>query len=772
MKASIGTDLVASVVVFLVALPLCIGVAAASGVPVALGIISGIIGGLVVGFLPGSSLQVSGPAAGLAVLVLEFVTEHGVGLLGPVVLVSGLLQMALGALRAGRIFQSISVSVVQGMLAGIGVPLILSQTYAMVDSKQLGTALKNIAGLPDLAAAVAGDAHKAAALVLGLMALVLCFAWKKVPEPLGKVPAPLIAVMLGCVIGAMPGFEVKKVSFGNMLDAVTFVTPSALGHLLDPALLTMIVTFTVIASAESLFSAAAVDRMHTGPRTKYNAELFSQGVGNTIAGLLGALPLTAVIVRSAANVQAGAKTKISRILHGAWLLGFGLLLPGLLGLIPVSVLAGVLLHAGWKLFNPPAFKQMWQTDRGEGIVMLITTGAIVVANLLEGVLAGLAVAIVLVALRMSRMTIKRTTTDDTGRIELKGNATFLRLPKLIDALGSIADKPRVHVDASGLSHLDLACRSQIEEWAEQRRKSGALHVDVRLPEERGSGTKGAGEEREPVGVEERGPVVAEERGPVVAEVVADTLETEVTEVRATVRAGAERGGRGGLSGLDGLGGSGGREAEGLVRPFAATGAGAAPPVPGGVGLAAGGQAAGGQGQGHPMGQGFAHGQPVHAGQPMQSGQPSHTGQPAHPSYPSHPVHPVHPVHLGHVAHPVHPGQPVHGVPAQGHPGHQHGAGHAGHPGHGGQPVHGAHPGHGGHPGHLPHPAQAHPGQAHPGQAHQPHPGHPHPASPPQQPWTGPTPDPYGPYAQPGQGTGYWGPEDEWAAQQYGEGTRR
>ncbi|MEU9334260.1 SulP family inorganic anion transporter [Streptomyces sp. NPDC048290] len=678
-SASFGTDLVASVVVFLVALPLCIGVAAASGVPVALGIISGIIGGLVVGFLPGSSLQVSGPAAGLAVLVLEFVTEHGVGLLGPVVLVSGLLQMALGALRAGRIFQSISLSVVQGMLAGIGVPLILSQTYAMVDSKQLGTALKNIAGLPDLAAAVAGDAHKAAALVLGLMALVLCFVWKKVPAPLSKVPAPLIAVVLGCVIGAMPGFEVKKVSFGNMLDAVTFVTPSALSHLLDPALLTMIVTFTVIASAESLFSAAAVDRMHTGARTKYNAELFSQGVGNTIAGLLGALPLTAVIVRSAANVQAGAKTKISRILHGAWLLGFGLLLPGLLGLIPVSVLAGVLLHAGWKLFNPPAFKQMWQTDRGEGIVMLITTGAIVVANLLEGVLAGLAVAIVLVALRMSRMTIKRTTTDDTGRLELKGNATFLRLPKLIEALESIADKPRVHVDASGLSHLDLACRSQIEEWAEQRRKSGALHVDVRLPHDGsgGSGGKDAKESGEA------------ERGPVAAEAVADTLET------ATVRPGTE--------------------GENLVHPYAT-----APTA---------------DGHPHPMGQGYAQGQPGQAGQavpPPRSYQP-----PYPPPYPqAQPVHPAHQVH------PVHPVHPVHAAPT--HPGHVHGTGHPGH--------HTAHP--------------THPAQTHPGQAHQPHPHTHHPAPP------APAPDPYGPYVQPGQGTGYWGPEDDWAAQQYGEGTRR
>ncbi|MGW1978441.1 SulP family inorganic anion transporter [Streptomyces sp. NPDC001889] len=484
LASSFSADFTASIVVFLVALPLCIGVAAASGVPVALGIITGIVGGLIVGFLPGSSLQVSGPAAGLAVLVLEFVTEHGVGLLGPVVLISGILQMILGTLKMGRVFQSISVSVVQGMLAGIGVPLILSQMYALVDAKQLGTALKNIAGLPGLASDVLGNRQMGAALLLGVMALALCFLWRKVPAPLNKVPAPLVAVILGSAIALLPGFDVKKVSFGNMLDAVDFVGPSALGGLIDPAVLTMIVTFTVIASAESLFSAAAVDRMHTGPRTKYNAELFSQGVGNTICGFLGALPMTAVIVRSAANVQAGARTKVSRVLHGAWLLGFGLLLPGLLGLIPVTVLAGVLLHAGWKLFNPPAFVQMWRTDRGEGFVMITTTLAIVVANLLEGVLAGLAVAIVLTALRMSKMTVRRTTDGDTGRLELRGNATFLRLPRLIEELESISGKDRVCVDASGISHLDLACRSQIEEWADQRRRGGTGEVEILFPGDR------------------------------------------------------------------------------------------------------------------------------------------------------------------------------------------------------------------------------------------------------------------------------------------------
>ncbi|MGW6456143.1 SulP family inorganic anion transporter [Streptomyces sp. NPDC055078] len=481
MFSSLSSDIPSSLVVFLVALPLCIGVAAASGVHPALGLIPGIIGGIIVGFLPGSTLQVTGPAAGLAVLCLEFVTEHGVGLLGPVVLLSGVCQMILGMLKMGRLFQSISVSVVQGMLAGIGVPLILSQMYAMVDSKQLGTALKNIGGLPDLASAVLGDKQKGAALLLGIMALAICFLWKNVPQPISKIPAPLVIVVLGSIIAAFPGFDVKKVEFGKLTDALHFVPISSFSHILDPAVLMMVVTFTVIASAESLFSAAAVDRMHSGPRTQYNKELFSQGVGNTVSGLLGALPMTAVIVRSAANLNAGAKTKLSRILHGVWLLGFGLLLPGLLGMIPITVLAGVLLHAGWKLFNPPSFVAMWKKDRGEGIVMIITTLAIVVANLLEGVLAGLAVAVVLTALRMSQMTIRKTTDGDTGRLELRGNATFLKLSKLIDALDSISDKDRVHVDGRGISHLDMACRAQIEEWGEQRRKAGAEHVEILLP---------------------------------------------------------------------------------------------------------------------------------------------------------------------------------------------------------------------------------------------------------------------------------------------------
>ncbi|MEU0986825.1 SulP family inorganic anion transporter [Streptomyces sp. NPDC005953] len=736
LTSALSTDFSASIVVFLVALPLCIGVAAASGVPVALGIISGIVGGLIVGFLPGSNLQVSGPAAGLAVLVLEFVTEHGVGMLGPVVFISGILQMILGMLKLGRMFQSISLSVVQGMLAGIGVPLILSQMYALVDSKQLGTALKNLAGLPNLVSDVLGDRDKGAALILGVMALVICFMWKKVPAPISKVPAPLVAVILGAIIAAFPGFDgVKKVSFGSMIDAVNFIGPSQLGQLFDPAILMMIVTFTVIASAESLFSAAAVDRMHTGAPTKYNAELFSQGVGNTVCGLLGALPMTAVIVRSAANVQAGAKTKLSRILHGAWLLGFGLLLPGLLGLIPITVLAGVLLQAGWKLFNPPAFLAMWKKDRAEGAIMFITTLAIVVTNLLDGVVAGLAVAIILTAIRMSHMTIRTTTDGDMGRLELKGNVTFLRLPKLIDALETIQDKERVYIDGSGISHLDMACRAQIEEFAEQRRKAGAEHVECILP---GDPT-----------VQKVDEVVVPDE-PVTEEFDTPVKDTQQQPAQPT--------------------------------PYAPD------PAPAPAFQHTAHTAAPNYGHAH-----VAHGSP-YARQHQHAQQHQHNNQ--HPHAPQHPQHTQnqHPQHVQHAqnqhAHPQHTQYqyPQYPHPEQNyphapqHPNHQYGMGGQGpvRPLHQ-QPQYSQHsqvhipnqahgPQHNGvHNGQQPAP---HDGQQQmPPQGYAPPPGY----GPQETPYQGtPMVQGYGPqgYQQPPQG-GYWGPNDDWAVQQqHDEGTRR
>lgn len=481
-KADLATEITASLVVFLVALPLCIGVAVASGVPAELGIISGVIGGLVVGVARGSTLQVSGPAAGLAALVAETVMEFGVAMLGVIVLFSGILQIILGLVKLGRFFQAISLAVVQGMLAGIGLPLMFSQAYPAADAKAPGTPLENMAGIPGLISDTVSNPQTLIAAGLAILTVVLSFMWKNVPGPIKKVPAALVAVGIGIAVAAMPGVEVKTLQVGNLLASVDVPGAEQFAGLADPGIITAILTFTVIASAESLFTAAAVDRMHDGPRTRYNPELIAQGAGNTVAGLLGALPITAVVARSSANVQAGAKTRMSRTLHGLWLLAFALLLPQVLALIPISVLAGVLIHSGWKLFAPHEFPKMWRQDRGEFAVMTLTTLVIVATALLEGVLFGLAAGIVLAAVRMSQTVIKQHIEDDTAKVVMAGNATFLRLPQVIEALEAAAEagKPRIRLDLTGVTHLDHACRSQVEEFTTQQRGKG-LRVELLMP---------------------------------------------------------------------------------------------------------------------------------------------------------------------------------------------------------------------------------------------------------------------------------------------------
>ncbi|MFF4574411.1 SulP family inorganic anion transporter [Streptomyces sp. NPDC001410] len=497
--ADLATEITASLVVFLVALPLCIGVAVASGVPAELGIISGVIGGLVVGAVRGSTLQVSGPAAGLAALVAQTVAERGVAVLGVIVLFSGLLQMVLGLVRLGRMFQAISLAVVQGMLAGIGLPLMFSQVYPMSDAKAPGKPLANMSGVPGLVADTAADPQALIAAGLGVVTIVLGFLWKKAPGPVKKIPAALVAVGIGMAVAALPGVHVKTLRVGSLADSVTVPGPEQFAGLADAGIITAILTFTVIASAESLFTAAAVDRMHTGPRTLYNAELIAQGAGNTIAGLLGALPITAVVARSSANVQAGAKTRLSRTLHGLWLLAFALLLPQVLALIPISVLAGVLVHSGWKLFAPEEFPKMWRQDRGEFAVMTLTTVVIVATALLEGVLVGLAAGVVLAALRMSQAVVRHHVEDDTAKVVVAGNATFLRLPRLIDALEQAAasGRPRIRLDLLGVTHLDHACRTQIDEFVAQQRGAG-LRVELLMPDATGPAAGGPSPGTEPV----------------------------------------------------------------------------------------------------------------------------------------------------------------------------------------------------------------------------------------------------------------------------------
>ncbi|GBP98978.1 transmembrane sulfate transport protein [Streptomyces spongiicola] len=473
-RRTLRADVTASLVVFLVALPLCVGVAVASGVPAELGLITGIVGGLVTGLLPGSSLQVSGPAAGLTVLVFTAVSDYGLPALGVIVLGAGLIQVALGALRLGRWFRAISLAVVQGMLAGIGLVLIAGQLYALADAKAPGGGLADLAGLPRLVLATLTSQQALLALAVGVGTARLIAVWPRVSGRAGVVPGALVAVGAATALTALLDLPISRVEVRGLLHAIQPPGLSDAARLADVGLAATVVAFALIASAESLFSANAVDRLHSGRRTDYDKELVAQGAGNTVCGLLGSLPMTAVIVRSSANVRAGARTKLSRVLHGVWLLIFVALLPQALSYVPTAALAGVLIHAGWKLIPVREIRPLWRDHRGEAVVLLVTAAAIVTTNMFEGVLIGLLLAVVKTAWAMSHVHIS---VSDTGagagggsggvRVRLTGNATFLRLPRILDTLEALPQR-HVELDLSGVRHLDHACMTALQGWADER----------------------------------------------------------------------------------------------------------------------------------------------------------------------------------------------------------------------------------------------------------------------------------------------------------------
>ncbi|MFF5185633.1 SulP family inorganic anion transporter [Streptomyces sp. NPDC000345] len=473
-------DLFASLVVFLVALPLCVGVALASGVPAELGLVTGIVGGLVAGALPGSSLQVSGPSAGLTVLVYEAVREYGVQALGVIVLAAGLVQLGLGALRLGRWFRAVSVAVVQGMLAGIGLVLVAGQVYALGDAAAPPGGLGKLAGLVSLPGRVDW-----VALSVGGASMVVLLLWGRWRRGARLVPAPLVAVALASAVTWGFDLEVRRVRVQGLWDAVRVPETADLGRLTEVGVVGTVVAFALIASAEALFSAAAVDRLHDGRRTDYNRELMAQGAGNAVCGVLGALPMTAVVVRSAAGgapsggVRAGARTKASRVLHGVWLLLFTAVVPGVLGVIPVAALAGLLVHAGCRLVPVREVRTLWSGHRGEVVVLGVTAVAIVVGNLFEGVLVGLGLAVAKTAWEISHVHVETEDRGDAGIVvRVLGHATFLRLPKLLDALDALPADREVRLELGGLRHVDHACAAALEGWAAARERRAGRQGEV------------------------------------------------------------------------------------------------------------------------------------------------------------------------------------------------------------------------------------------------------------------------------------------------------
>ncbi len=292
--------------------------------------------------------------------------------------------------------------------------------------------------------------------------------WKRLPKKVQTVPGALAAVVLATLATLAFNLPVATVEVKGLLGSIQPPGLDAFGELANIGILGTILAFTLIASAESLFSAAAVDRLHDGPRTEYDKELMAQGAGNAVCGALGALPMTAVIVRSSANLQAGAKTKASRVLHGVWLLLFAALLPAALALIPLPALAGILVHAGWKLIPFREIVSLWRDHRGEALILVVTAVAIVAVNMFEGVLIGLALSVAKTAWEASHIKLE-VIDKGAGPIQayLSGNATFLRLPKILDNLEALPQDRPIELDLSGLHHLDHACRTALENWAQR-----------------------------------------------------------------------------------------------------------------------------------------------------------------------------------------------------------------------------------------------------------------------------------------------------------------
>lgn len=483
-ESTLGADALASVVVFLVALPLCMGIAIASGQPPAAGIITGIVGGLVVGALSGCPLQVSGPAAGLSVVVWEIGQHEGVKGLAIVVTLAGLIQLCAGALRLGQWFRAVPPAVIHGMLAGIGILIFASQFHVMVDDAPRGSGIKNLITVPQAVykglVPEADKTHHLAALT-GIVTLITLVLWQMIPSRrLKKIPAQLVAVIAGSLMAAWYALPIRYVEVpSSLMSAVKPLPADAWALAGSFEIWTLAFAVAVVASAETLLSAGAVDRLHSGERTSYNKELVAQGIGNTLCGLIGGLPMTGVIVRSKANVDAGGKSRLSTMLHGTWLVVAVVAFPWLLKMVPVACLAGLLVYTGIKLVNPDHIRELYKNAPVDLGIYLATVAGIVGTDLLKGVVIGLVLSAARLLYTFSHLGVA---TDGDERnvqvVRLEGVATFLLLPRLAASLEAVPQGKRVRIDAANLDYIDHACLELIEDWIRQREaEGGRVEVD-------------------------------------------------------------------------------------------------------------------------------------------------------------------------------------------------------------------------------------------------------------------------------------------------------
>lgn len=490
----------AGVVVFLVALPLCLGVALASGAPLFSGILSGIVGGIVVGLLSGSHTSVSGPAAGLTAVVAGQIASLGsfdAFLLA--VVVAGLIQIVFGLARAGFLASFFPGSVIKGLLAAIGLIIILKQiphvlghdadpegemSFSQPDQRNTFTEFLDLPG----------DLHLGPA-VIGLASLALLMWWNS-SKTLKRIPAPppLVVVLLGVTVGqwfnrlgapwAIESSHLVQVPVADDLAAFWgFLLRPDFSQWNNPAVYSAALTIALVATLESLLNLEAVDKLDPRQRVSPpNRELLAQGVGNTVAGLIGGIPVTSVIVRSSVNINAGGHSKLSAILHGCLLLGSVMLLPQWLNTIPLSCLAAILLATGIKLASPALFKQMWDDGRYQFVPFAVTVVAIVMTDLLIGVIIGLGVSTAFILnsnLRRPLRQIKeRRLSGDVLHIELANQVSFLNRASLDQALNGVPRGGHVLLDASHSDYIDPDILAIIREYKERTAPARGVHVSL------------------------------------------------------------------------------------------------------------------------------------------------------------------------------------------------------------------------------------------------------------------------------------------------------
>lgn len=473
-----GADVSASIAVFLIALPLSLGIALATGAPLESGLVAAAVGGIVAGALGGAPLQVSGPAAGLTVVTAELIQRYGWRTTCAITVMAGIAQLGLGCLRVARTALAVSPAVVHGMLAGIGITIAVAQLHIVLGGTPESAVLDNLAALPAQLANL-----QPAALAVSVLTLGVLFGWPRLPGRLGritrKVPAPLVAVTGATAATAALGLRLPEVDLPSWSSHALAGLPE--GPVLGIA--AAVLTTTMVCSVQSLLGAVAVDKLTAGRadlppemrRSNLDRELLSQGASNIVSGSLGGLPVAGVAVRSTANINAGAVSGNSSVLHGVWVVAATVLLVPVLELIPLAALAALVMAVGIQMVSLNHIRTV--TRHREIPVYIVTTLGVVVFGVLEGVGLGVAVAVAVALHRLARTRITHEE-DPHGvhHVRVRGQLTFLAVPRLSRALHQIPQGARSVVELDG-SFMDHAAFEALQDWQKSHTTQGG-HVEM------------------------------------------------------------------------------------------------------------------------------------------------------------------------------------------------------------------------------------------------------------------------------------------------------